>query len=105
VNALELTGILSSAQARGGAHMTTRTASARWAAHPRLQFSGDWSRSNDERTLAGLQSISGREVASARLLALITRKLQLDATAGVADRGGPRENRQGTVTLTWAFGR
>lgn len=105
VNALELTGILSSAQARGGSHMTTRTASARWAAHPRLQLSGDWSRSNDERTLAGLQSISGREVASARLLALITRKLQLDASAGVADRGGPRENRQGTVTLTWAFGR
>lgn len=102
---LELTGTTAAAVARGGASTTTHTAGMRWAAHARLQITGDWSRSSDARTTPGTQLVSGREIATAHVLALITRKLQLDAAAGVADRDSPRENRQATVTLTWAFGR
>ncbi len=105
VRSLELTGIRASAVARGGASTTTRTAGMRWAANARVQVGADWSRSSDVRSVAGLQSIGGRETTSAHVLALITRKLQLDASAGVADRGSSRENRQGTLTVTWAFGR
>ena len=72
---------------------------------PRVQLSADLSRSNDVRTTPGTQLVSGREIASAHVLAMLTRKIQLDASAGVADRDTPRENRQGTVTVTWAFGR
>ena len=102
---IELTGTTASAVARGGANTTTRTAGMRWWAHPKVQLMADWSRSNDARTTPGTQLVSGREIASAHVLAMLTRKIQLDASAGVADRDTPRENRQGTVTVTWAFGR
>lgn len=105
VRTLELTGTHATAVARGGSFTTTRTAGARWAAHARLQLSADWSQSNDTRSTPGVALVGGREIASAHILAMITRKLQLDAAAGVADRDTPRENRQATVTLTWAFGR
>ncbi len=105
VRALELTGGAAATRGSQGARTTTRSAAARWAAHARLQLSADWSRSSDQRATTGAQPINGREIASLHALAAITRKVQLDAAAGVADRGGPRENRQATVTLTWAFGR
>ncbi|MEQ1831979.1 MAG: hypothetical protein ABL977_02905, partial [Candidatus Eisenbacteria bacterium] len=105
VRTLELTGTTATAIARGGSYTNTHTAGARWAAHTRLQLSADWSRSNDARSTPGVALVGGREIASAHVLAMITRKLQLDAAAGVADHDTPRENRQATVTLTWAFGR
>lgn len=102
---LELTGTRATTRTAAGARTQVQTAGARWAVHPRLQVVTDWSRSSDERTSSGLASVNGREIATARVLALLSRKVQLDAAAGIADRGGPRESRQGTVTVTWAFGR
>lgn len=105
VRTLELTGITARTVGSRGARNDTRSLSARWAVHTNLQLMADWSRSSDQHATAGTQLVSGREIASVHVLALLTRKLQLDATAGAADRGGPRENRQATATLTWAFGR
>ncbi len=102
---LELTGTSASTVARGGVYAHTRSASGRWQPHPSAQIVADWSKSNDVRALTGTQAVNGREVWSLHVLALVTRKLQLDAAAGVADRGSERENRQGTLTMTWAFGR
>jgi hypothetical protein len=105
VRALELTGTASDARGSLGAHTTTRSASTRWAAHAKLQLSADWSRSSDQRATSGSQPVNGREIASLHALALLNRKLQLDVAAGIADPVSARENRQATVTLTWAFGR
>ena len=105
LRAIELTGTTATTRVAGGARSWTRTAGMRWAARANVQITGDWSRSTDQRYTTGIQPVSGREIASAHALLLLTRKLQLDAAAGVADRGGPRENRQASMTLTWAFGR
>lgn len=102
---LELSGTHATTVARGGLFLRTRSASGRWQPHPNLQCVADWSRNSDVRAITGISAVSGREVWSVRMLTLLTRKLQLEAAAGVADRGSPRENRQGTLTLTWAFGR
>lgn len=102
---LEFTGTTASTVARGGLYTTTRSASARWQPHPSMQWVADWSKNSDVRALTGSQTVNGREVWSLHVLALVTRKVQLDAAAGMADRGTERENRQGTLTLTWAFGR
>ena len=105
LRSIELTGTTAMTRVAGATRVSTRTASMRWAARANLQLSADWSKSTDQRTASGSQGVSGREIASAHALLMLTRKLQMDAAAGVADRGGPRENRQGTLTLTWAFGR
>ena len=102
---LELSGTTASTVAKGGLYSTTRSASGRWQPHASVQLVADWSRNSDLRAAVGTQAVTGREVWSLHALALVTRKLQLDAAAGVADRGTERENRQGTLTLTWAFGR
>jgi spore germination cell wall hydrolase CwlJ-like protein len=77
----------------------------RWAPFTNLQATADWSRSNDRRNSAFAQSVTGREIVSLHVLALIGRRVQVDASAGMAERATPRENRQGSVTVTWAFGR
>jgi len=105
VRTLECSGSMASTRGRSGDRSTTRTATVRWAPVANLQATADWSRSSDLRTSNTAQSVNGREIVSVHLLALLTRKLQLDAAAGVAERGTARENRQGSVTMTWAFGR
>lgn len=102
---VEWTGTTATTRARGGQRATTRTASLRWAPFANLQATADWSRSSDARATGGAQTIQGREIVSLRLLALLTRRLQVDGAFGVADRGNPNENRQATLTMTWAFGR
>lgn len=102
---LEATGTLGRTRGQGDTENRTRSLGIRWSAHPRLQVLADWSNSTDTRSHSGVQRVSGREIGSVHVLALITRTLQLDATAGIADRGSATENRQGTATLTWAFGR
>jgi len=101
----ELSGTHSRSRSQQGVTQRTRTLSSRWAVHRNLQLSADWSRSSDERATASAQFLSGREIASVHALALLTPKLQLDASAGMADRGTARETRQASVTLTWAFRR
>ena len=102
---LEVSGTHARSRSQQGVTQRTRTLSSRWAVHRNLQLSADWSHSSDERATASAQFLSGREIASAHALALLTPKLQLEASAGVADRGTTRETRQASVTLTWAFRR
>lgn len=105
VRTLECSGTTAATRGRSGERSTTRTATLRWAPMANLQATADWSRSSDQRTSNTAQAVAGREIVSVHLLALLTRRLQVDAAAGVAERGTARENRQGSVTLTWAFGR
>ena len=102
---IECMGTSASTRGRGGERSTTRTLNVRWAPFTNLQATADWSRSNDRRNSAFAQSVTGREIVSLHVLALIGRRVQVDASAGVAERATPRENRQGSVTVTWAFGR
>jgi hypothetical protein len=85
--------------------VSTNTLSLKWAPSARLQLSGDWSRSDQLTTTSGAFGVTGRETASARLIALIARNLTLNTGGGVAERGTPRENRQLDASLTWNFGR
>lgn len=105
VRTLEASGTTAATRGRSGDRSTTRTATLRWAPIAHLQATADWSRSSDLRSSNTTQAVNGREIVSVHLLALLTRRLQVDAALGVAERGTPRENRQGSVTLTWAFGR
>ncbi len=105
VRTLEASGTTAATRGRSGDRSTTRTATLRWAPVANLQATADWSRSSDLRSSNTTQAVNGREIVSVHLLALLTRRLQVDAALGVAERGTPRENRQGSVTLTWAFGR
>ncbi len=96
-----ITGVLPNDRPRN----TTRLAGARWNPFARVQLAADWSKSDQSRTDSSAQPVSGREIASAHLLALLSRSLQLDASGSIADRGTARENRQMNVSLTWALGR
>jgi hypothetical protein len=105
IRTFEVSGTTTRSHSQQGVIQRTRTFASRWSVHRNLQLSADWSRSSDERATASAQYLSGREIASVHALALLTPKLQLDASAGAADRGTARETRQASVTLTWAFRR
>jgi hypothetical protein len=85
--------------------VSTRTATVRWVPSSRLQVSGDWSRSDQQRTDVTANLLSGREFAGLRTVAALTKRLTLNSGATVAERHTPRESWQYDAALTLSFGR
>lgn len=107
VATLEILGVYTRTGTLGsqGPKLSTRSASVRWAPVAAWQITGTWSKSDEQRADPLADLLSGREIASARLLAALTRSLTFNGGATVANPGTSEERRQIDAGLTLAFGR
>jgi hypothetical protein len=85
--------------------VTTDMANLRLSLASKLQLTGTWSRSAETRADASANPLSGREIATARMVAALSGSLSVNAGFSVAERGTPRESRQYDAAVVMGFRR
>ncbi|HEU4724301.1 MAG TPA: hypothetical protein VFU59_03285, partial [Candidatus Eisenbacteria bacterium] len=102
VPSLQFSGNLSRARGLSANEpsLRTRQATAAWSPSGAFQLSGTYTRNDRSQFAAFSQSVAGREVYGARLLASIAREWRVQVSVNDVDPGKPTHVRQWDATVT-----
>lgn len=102
VPSIQFSGNLSRARGLNASEpsLRTRNATATWSPGGAFQLSGTYTRNDRSQFSAFSQSVAGREVYGARLLASIAREWRVQVSVNDVDPGQPTHVRQWDATLT-----